>query len=399
MSSDTRKRPWAAARAAAILIMFGLFTSFAYIIYESLLGGISAQVHTVNSFIWPIIFLSIGKLNRKSVWIWRNTISWYSVKFALANFAYWYAFWNGLAAMNSAPLAIAFIALTMIVTPMMLWRLEPPEEREPIQRIILTGIVLVVAMVLIKLDLPLADVSNLDKIKTKLPEAYPVLCLLIAVLAEGVMDYTLYSFRPSPSDLKLIKLEYSDILPDLARRIVPDDPSSTLESELAKKARNDISRQALIICLILSIIVLFVHGQIGTGNGLGKIRDFGWYFGWMAVLGIIGASARTIFILPLQSKRLDMGAIPPLMAGRQLIYLAAALAWLYLCDTILASWMRCNHEAKVCSPTFFDGRVIVDLNILPNLNMTYWVGLFIVAIVWIARWREIYIRNGFFLKH
>src|SRR5262249_2386370 len=137
--------------------------------------------------------------------------------------------------------------------------------------------------------------------------------------------------------------------------------------------------RAVLLCLVPSALMFFLVPEPFTRFGAPAPSlnwTTGWYLTFLLVLGVAGSCAKTWFVVPLQPLRLDMGAVPPVMAGRQLIYFGAA----YLVAWFVPLVANCAGLECVVSGN------VINLDILPRGRSTYWIGITIVVLIWIFSW-------------
>ncbi len=139
-------------RAAIALFKFAIATIVGYLIWSALLWRLDPVILIVNTFGCLFLFYMIGKQNRKYLFSINKGILTYTIIYALSMFAYWGSFWVGIYVSGSASLALAMLALTMVVTPLMVRGAEEPEDRSSLKAVTLTGIVVLSAIVLIELN-------------------------------------------------------------------------------------------------------------------------------------------------------------------------------------------------------------------------------------------------------
>lgn len=393
-----RERGWRhSLRAIFILTLFGICTIIGYIIYEMALQGAAPQFLVVNTFFWMLVFYSILPINRSIILTFRTSISQYTIYYAMAQFAYWYAFWVGLAAMQSATLALAILALTAVATPVAVRTLEKKGERSSIRGIFFVGLLIILAIVLIKLDLKW-EKFTVPEVMTAFAQLgwYPIICMGLAVIAEAVSDRTVYqlaNFVETNNTYFIEEYNWWFKLLQPQRGGVNEITIEKKKEIIADISGKEMKLQAIPICFALSLIMTIIHGE-WSWKYITLNAHWGWTFLFMALLGLIGSSARLIFINPLLSQQLDTRTLPPLMAGRQALFLAIAYitiqaALFFGVDAQRAENTGCYLTRWRTSPE------VVNLNILPCGNFSYWVGLGIVGLIWLLSWIYFF-KIGFF---
>lgn len=400
------KSPLSSLKATLGLLCFAFATIIGYVVFEATLREfISPQLLTLNTFFWLFLYNVIGPRDFALMWTWRPSISIFVVQYSLSWFAYWYAFWVGLSA-GDAPMALAILALTMVVNPAVLGRLPPKEHREPMSRIFIVGGVLILAVLLIKLDMPVATLFDLRVVLRRFEDTsvFAVICMLIAVCAEAVQDRAAYSLsRNLDSNFDTLRSEYQSALDENIDAIElelsknPQKGRRAFEVEVVQDRANlELLMKSLPIVLVLSTIMMVLHGQWGFPRDAHALEHWGWLAGCLLVLGMTGAIAKPVFVTPLQGAGLDPESIPPMMAGRQvLFYLAVWAAMTYL-PSIHWQYFACTDrtpESLICW-TYPFNRVHLEL---PQGNQTYWIGVSIALAIWIIAWIRLW-RIGFFRK-
>lgn len=391
--------------ASAQLLFFGIGTLVGYIVYVVILYGISAQFLALNTFVSLTLFFSILPWNRRAISGWRSEISSYIVRYSLATFLYWYAFWIGLSSLQDASFVLAILSFTMIASPLAVRALEKRGNRTPYSVIITNFFLLFLAIVLIKLD---SEFSNLSfnlifESFGNLPH-YAVACMMLAVMAEAYQDRLTYKLPKSiEEDRAKYLAAYSDIFTDhryyflfnnlhssiVNRNLLPEND----KIEVIKSfAGIEMMLQSLKICVVAAAAMVIIHSEWHWPY----TTPWYWIIFWMLVLGICGSSAKLIFVTPLQRDGLDPNTIPPLLAGRQILYPALAIVAIFLVN-YLGSDAVFVHRDGCALPSWSTMPGGPELDILPCGRFTYWLGLALAGLVWIIRWIYFW-KVGFFTK-
>jgi hypothetical protein len=342
----------------------------------------SAELLTFITFLSLAIYFSFGPYNRAMLWGWNASITKYSIKIAIALFGYWYFFWLGLAHGGSASLALAFLALGMLVSPFLVRQLEERGERSSLLSLFGVGLLLISSVILIDLDLPWREL-HWASLSLFFRSWIPIICFLAAVVAEGFSDRFTYALakelRGKAAEEKKASIE------KLWRSgVVPRGKSA---DDVIKESA---TQQAIPLCLIVSLIMLILGSTLFpiAAVPIAPHQSWVWIGIWLIALGAIGSSARVLLVVPLQRDSLDMGAVPPLVAGRQALYFILAHMAVAL---IVWTARRCDDlECVIWNQT-------AHIDILPKGNFSYWAGLLIVVLIWLFSWIRFW-RFGFFTR-
>jgi hypothetical protein len=204
----------AGIRIGLRLFFFGVFTSIGYLLYGIFLSGVQATVLTFNSFAWLFI-IQCFKFEGASVrfrWPFRSisvVLPSHLVGFAACQFAYWFLFWYGAASLrgaastNFAPLALGFLSLNTLATPLaMHFARRDQMSRYSVWPFIGLSVPLALGIVLIEADMTWHDFSarlnfldgidaNSVAVDFSSPAMLVIACILLAVIAEAVGDFLL----------------------------------------------------------------------------------------------------------------------------------------------------------------------------------------------------------------
>jgi hypothetical protein len=350
-------------RAAIELTKFAIATIVGYLIWSAFLWKLDPLALAANTFICLFLFHIVGEKDRRDLLSINVGIFSYTLRYAISTASYWFSFWIGIYISGSASLALAMLALTMVVTPLMVRSVEEPEDRSPLPYVILTGITLLSAVVLVELNLNW-DELTLTKIGDMFHDWRPFALFGVTVLSEGFQDRTSYALKGS-----------------LERRNINRNNIDALVRQM--------TIQSFPMCLGISLIALAVwKWRQFSITSIDPLRIL-WIVFWCLILGFIGSAAKIIFVRPLQSQHLDPLALPPVMAGRQILYLLLSVPLYFVVSEMSKS---CNGKECV----LFNS-VIVNQNIVPHGKQSYAVGLGLALGVWAVWWvRLFYI--GFFKR-
>jgi hypothetical protein len=403
MNETGRDRRWGqSVKAMGGMLFFAFLTIIGYIDYEVILANhVGPQLLTVNTFFWLLFYNLFDPNHRKTPWTWRSLISEYIVKYTIGTFTYWYAFWLGLS-LAGTPLALAVLALVMIVTPLAVRNLEAKENRASGARIILLGCALIVTVLLIKIDLYPEQLTDFGLIGSKLKGiiGFPLVCMLIAVAAEGYSDRAVYALPKHIHEHEAaFRLEYSTLLANAEPALRKLSPAEKARKELdliQRQAGAEIIRMSWKPAIILALVMMALHGTkaLPTGSN-GWLNWLGLFFG-MALLGFTGSRAKPWILTPMQGRGLDAESVPPIMAGRQIIFYG--LAWLLVNGLLLLQGrhLECSGLQKDLTCSAF-GVLPLHLGIVPQSYPSYWLGVFIAVSIWIGAWAR-YCKIGFFTR-
>src|SRR5215213_7490955 len=194
------------------LVLFGVLTSFGYLLYGIFLTNVSPTFLTLNTFVWLFLIQCVKfdgsvvrfRLPLRAI---QFALSVHLLGFALCQFAYWYLFWSGASMLkgggddNFAPLALGILALNTLATPVAMHYAKRDQLTGlSVAPFIALSFPLAISIVLLELDMTWKEFSSklsfLDDLKTasieiSSPTAKVVICLLIAVIAEAIGDFLL----------------------------------------------------------------------------------------------------------------------------------------------------------------------------------------------------------------
>lgn len=368
MSSSLHGPPgggsWRIHPARAILHLggFALSTTVAYLIFELFLRGLSAELLTFGIFVSFFLYHLTGPQDRRSMLSWRPEVSLTTVQHSFFCFMYWYCFWTGMQGTESS-IGMAFIALTMVVTPLGMRFLRGHMDAAAIRKLVVIGFALVAAILLMKAN---ADSLGLVIASLAAMLSYPALCMILAVLAETAQE--------------VVRAKVADQIEDEAER---------------RNVIDHILLASMVPCIAYAALLLILRSEwnlfsTGINNGLVALI---WYAILIFLATIFGTVARTKLIAPLVSVyRLDYESIPPFLALRPILFFALAIVISFLLEHVVGYFPAGSCVDSVC--TFRSGTIHLHTNIVITPRDSYWVGIAIVAVVFVLRLR-FFIKYGF----
>lgn len=495
---------------AVRLFLFGIFTSFGYLLYGVFLTDVGPLVLTLNTFVWLFILQCIrfeGRTIRlrSPLRAIQFVVSTHSLGFALCQFAYWILFWfaastlKDSSSVNFAPLALALLSLNTLATPLaMHFAKRDQENGHSIAPFVALALPLALSIVLIELDMTWRDFSpklnfldgidwSFVSIEISSPAFLMAVCLMAAVFAEATGDFLLtrleilkslgkkkfahrlelaafvgdeadkFGAQTPVQELLMIieavchdnladasiehdstratlrEIETADFdarqrketeqrlraiaadsaevvegaerrlhrvlsysieastgdtkrLREIRRRVVSDywdeicsHVEANLDDDARKRMQEDARERPVDLMAIIGLAISSLLGVIEltrTGS-LPSVPSL-WLIAILCLLGLTGSSARPLLLLPLLRHQAE-ALIPPIYAVRPVLYLA--LGWLLLTGLHLRSWIQTNVPLGT------------KLDVLPNGNATYQIGVLLAVASAAAAWGVAYRRS------
>lgn len=263
-------------------------------------------------------FFCFSRTNRSLILAWRPLVSRFTVVYALSSFLYWYGFWIGLAS-EGPTITIAILSLSMFLTPLVCRPLESKNRRTPLWIVISVGILILASVFLIRIDLNFGDLEKTEKIVEKLSKisVFPLACLLLAVVAECISDFTSRNLSLSIDKRwdefrgEFRFLEGGKAIKELRASGADKEANALFKKSVKSLAGREIILQSLPISFVLSISFLIFHGSWENAKaileeGIQAYQNTVLLFIAMAFLGLIGSGAKAIFVTPLQHNGLHM---------------------------------------------------------------------------------------------
>ncbi len=384
--------------------------------------------------------------------------------------AFWTAMTQLRSDPSAAALAVAMLGLTTILNPISLSLAEHDSRRKvPIWISILLGATVIVGIVLIRLDSSFDAVSlGLPMQASSAWIILPLLLLVAAVVCEAIADYFFHRLRQDVAENRpVMHTIYSeDAYKSVAMNITREDLkqwvdfslesdggwtrpireiSHSLQSEIKngsdhkklvtenqtkirsliltldsnsefheiservdEEVANAIGAAAVNLACLLGLfvsILLFVRNPI-LGVEPADLTGYVLIIAALFVLGLAGAAARPVFVVPLEVRGIHPLGVAPIYAFRSLIFLIVTsvytqfLVWIGALEC--KAWLsRCESSAEFDVPLDTELNPMLRTTVMPKLtdnlwDSTYLTGVALCVVVSIAIWAYVVFVAGLF---